>query len=103
MTAVAVAMAGDIVAVTPRRAGRWLAPGNACAVFESGKSVRPAKVAFAAERPAVAHMDPSEHLGWSLCGRDDWKTAKARLTPGHAVAEPYLELMREDNFDRCDR
>src|ERR1700746_3484292 len=49
VTSVAVAMAGTIVAVTPRRAGRRLGAGNSCAVFESGKFVGPAKVAFPAE------------------------------------------------------
>src|SRR5215470_884437 len=68
VTSVAVAMAGTIVAVTPKRAGRRLQPGNACAVFESGKFVGPAKVAFAAEivrsnetlldTPSLAHSDP---------------------------------------------
>src|SRR6516225_4728774 len=49
VTSVAVAMARTIVAVTPKRAGRRLAAGNACAVFESGKFVGPAKIAFSAE------------------------------------------------------
>jgi hypothetical protein len=39
----------------------------------------------------------------AVAGDNDWNAAKALLTPGHAVAEPYLELMREANFDGCDR
>jgi hypothetical protein len=66
---VAVAMSDTNVAITTKRAGRRLAAGNACAVFESGKICRAGKgVAFAAEivrsneslleHPALAHTDP---------------------------------------------
>src|SRR5713101_318028 len=101
VTSVAVAMAGTIVAVTPRRAGRRLAAGNACAVFESGKFVGPAKVAFAAEivssndavmeRPALAHADPYGAAWLVVLQPDDWNAAKAQLTRGRDVAAPYLE------------
>jgi glycine cleavage system H lipoate-binding protein len=84
-------MAGTIVAVTPKRAGRRLAAGNACAVFESGRFVGPAKIAFPAEivrsndaimeRPALAHSDPYG-AAWLLVLRpDDWNSAKALLGP----------------------
>jgi len=111
VTSVAVAMAGTIVAVTPKRAGRRLAAGNACAVFESGKFVGPAKVAFPAEivrsneaimeRPTLAHADPYGAAWLVVLRPDDWNAAKALLTPGRDVAEPYLELMREANFEGC--
>ena len=39
MTAVAGAMAGQIVAITPKRAGRKVVPGRSCATVESGKWV----------------------------------------------------------------
>jgi len=112
VTSVAVAMAGTIVAVTPKRAGRRLAAGNACAVFESGKFVGPAKVAFPAEivrsndaimeRPALAHSDPYGAAWLVVLRPDDWNCAKALLTPGRDVAAPYLELMRLANFAGCD-
>ena len=108
----AVAMAGTIVAVTPKRAGRRLAAGNACAVFESGKFVGPAKVAFPAEivrsndaimaRPLLAHSDPYGAAWLVVLRPDDWNSAKALLTPGRDVAAPYLELMRLANFAGCD-
>jgi glycine cleavage system H protein len=111
VTSVAVAMAGTIVAVTPKRAGRRLAAGNACAVFESGKFVGPAKVAFAGEivrsndaimeQPRLAHTDPYGAAWLVVLRPDDWRAAKALLTPGHKVAEPYLELMRLANFAGC--
>jgi len=112
VTSVAVAMAGTIVAITPKRAGRRLAPGNACAVFESGKFVGPAKVAFAAEivrsneglmeQPSLAHTDPYGSAWLVVLRPDDWNSAKAMLTPGCDVAAPYLELMREANFAGCN-
>jgi glycine cleavage system H protein len=112
VTSVAVAMAGTIVAITPKRAGRRLAAGNACAVFESGKFVGPAKVAFPAEivrsndaimeRPLLAHSDPYGAAWLVVLRPDDWNSAKALLTPGRDVAAPYLELMRLANFAGCD-
>jgi glycine cleavage system H protein len=112
VTSVAVAMAGTIVAVTPKRAGRRLAAGNACAVFESGKFVGPAKVAFPAEivrsndavmeRPALAHSDPYGGAWLVVLRPDDWNSAKALLTLGRDVAAPYLELMRLASFAGCD-
>jgi glycine cleavage system H protein len=112
VTSVAVAMAGTIVAVTPKRAGRRLAAGNACAVFESGKFVGPAKVAFPAEivrsndaimeRPALAHSDPYGAAWLVVLRPDDWNSAKALLTLGRDVAAPYLELMRLASFAGCD-
>ena len=111
VTSVAAAMAGTIVAVTPKRAGRRLAAGNACAVFESGKFVGPAKVAFPAEivrsndaimeQPALAHTDPYGAAWLVVLRPDDWRAAKALLTPGHKVGEAYLELMRLANFAGC--
>src|SRR5689334_1397530 len=49
ITAAAVAMVGHIIAATPKRAGRRLDPGEACAVIEAGKLIGAAKVALAAE------------------------------------------------------
>jgi glycine cleavage system H protein len=112
VTSVAVAMAGTIVAVTSKRGGRRLAAGNACAVFESGKFVGPAKVAFPAEivrsndaimeRPALAHSDPYGAAWLVVLRPDDWNSAKALLTSGRDVAAPYLELMRLASFAGCD-
>lgn len=45
MTAVAAALAGQLVAVTPKKAGRSVKPGKSCATIESGKWVGPAKSA----------------------------------------------------------
>ena len=49
MTAVAAAMAGQLVAFTAKKAGRSVDRGKSCATVESGKWVGPAKIAFDAE------------------------------------------------------
>jgi glycine cleavage system H protein len=47
MTSVATAMAGQVVAYTPKKAGRAVEAGKSCATIESGKWVGPAKSAAA--------------------------------------------------------
>ena len=111
MTAVAAAMAGQLVAFTPRRAGRSVQEGKSCATIESGKWVGPAKVAFDAEvveanaalaaDPKLANGDPYG-AGWMVKVRPaDWAAARAKLTPGNAAAAPYDAKMTADNFAGC--
>ena len=49
MTAVAAAMAGQLVAFTAKKAGRTVQGGKSCATVEWGKWVGPAKIAFDAD------------------------------------------------------
>ncbi len=111
MTAVAAAMAGQLVAFTPRKAGRKVEAGKSCATIESGKWVGPAKVAFDAEvvavndalvaSPRIANADPYGE-GWLVKLRPaDWGAAKGTLTPGSAVAAPYEAKMTADGFAGC--
>ena len=68
MTAVATAMAGKLVAFTPKKVGRSVKEGKSCATIESGKWVGPAKSAAAGEvvevnealvaNPSAANDDP---------------------------------------------
>ena len=68
MTAVATAMAGKLVAYTPKGVGKDVKAGKSCATVESGKWVGPAKVAAAgsvvainealAATPSIANADP---------------------------------------------
>ena len=53
MTTVATAMAGQLVAFTPKKVGRSVKAGKSCATVESGKWVGPAKSAAAGEVVAV--------------------------------------------------
>jgi glycine cleavage system H protein len=111
MTAVAAAMAGQLVAFTPKKAGRAVQAGKSCATIESGKWVGPAKLAFDAEvkeindalaaSPKLANGDPYG-AGWLIKVQPaDWAAAKGGLTPGTAVAAPYESKMAADGFAGC--
>lgn len=73
MTAVAVALAGEVPAFTPNRVGRRFDAGRSCATVESGKWVGPARACFAGEvldinetlmaRPRLANLDPYGAVG----------------------------------------
>ena len=112
MTAVAAAMAGQLVAFTAKKVGRSVQSGKSCATVESGKWVGPAKIAFDAEvvevndalvgNPKVANAEPYGE-GWMVKVKPaDWTAAKAGLTPGSAVAGPYEAKMTADNFAGCE-
>jgi glycine cleavage system H protein len=99
MTAVAAAMAGQLVAFTAKKPGRAVQAGKSCATVESGKWVGPAKIAFDAEvvevndaligTPKVANGDPlTARAGWSKCGQTTGPLQKrvsfpARRLPRH--------------------
>ncbi|MDA8048767.1 MAG: hypothetical protein M0002_01920 [Rhodospirillales bacterium] len=111
MTTVAAAMAGQLVAFTPRKPGRAVQAGKSCATIESGKWVGPAKIAFDAEvvavndamtsTPRLANSDPYGE-GWLVKLRPAaWESARQSLVPGSAVAAPYEAKMAADGFAGC--
>jgi len=111
MTSVALALAGQLVAVTPRKAGRAVQAGKSCATIESGKWVGPAKIAFEGEvaavneaviaNPKLANADPYG-AGWLLRVKPaDWTAARTALVPGTQVAAPYEAKMVADGFAGC--
>lgn len=111
MTAVATAMAGKLVAFTPKKVGRAVQAGKSCATVESGKWVGPAKSAAGGEivavnddlvaTPTLANDDPYG-AGWLVIVKpEDWAGAKATLTPGAQVAAPYEAKMAADGFAGC--
>ena len=88
MTAVAAAMAGQLVAFTAKKVGRSVDANKSCATIESGKWVGPAKIAFAAEvvetseamsaNPKLANTDPYGQ-GWIAKVRPvNWELAKLK-------------------------
>lgn len=110
MTSVATAMAGNLVAFTPKKVGRSVRPGKSCATLESGKWVGPAKSAAGGEvvevnealveEPNLANQDP--YAAWMVVLRpDDWDGVKPTLTPGAEVAAPYEIKMDKDGFAGC--
>jgi glycine cleavage system H protein len=111
MTSVAVAMAGQLVAFTPKKVGRSVKAGKSCATIESGKWVGPAKSLAAGEiveinedmveTPSLANDDPYGR-GWLVILKpEDWDSVKGSLTPGAEVAAPYEAKMAADGFDGC--
>ena len=111
MTTVATALAGQLVAFTPKKAGKAIEAGKSCATVESGKWVGPAKSAVAGEvvqineelvgKPSLANDDPYDK-GWMvLLKPTDWAGVKAALTPGSSVAAKYEAKMAADGFAGC--
>ena len=111
MTVVAAAMAGQIVAITPKRAGRKVVPGRSCATVESGKWVGPAKLLSGGEvvevndnivqSPALANSDPYQE-GWIMRVKPlEWDATKEHLIAGTEVNEPYEAKMAADEFEGC--
>jgi glycine cleavage system H protein len=110
MTAVATAMAGQLVAFTPKKVGRAVEAGKSCATVESGKWVGPAKSAAAGSvvavndelvaRPSLANDDP--YSAWLVVLKPaDWAAVKPTLTPGAEVAPKYEAKMAADGFAGC--
>lgn len=111
MTAVATAMAGKLVAYTPKGVGKDVKAGKSCATVESGKWVGPAKTAAGGTvvaindalttNPSTANADPYGE-GWLVVLRpEDWDNVKATLIPGAQVAGPYEAKMNADGFAGC--
>ena len=111
MTTVATAMAGQLVAFTPKKVGRSVDAGKSCATVESGKWVGPAKSAVAGSvaevneemvaKPSLANEDPYGK-GWLVVLKPaDWTGVKATLTPGAEVAAKYEAKMAADGFAGC--
>jgi len=110
MTTIATAMAGQLVAFTPKKVGRAVRAGRSCATVESGKWVGPAKSAAGGEiiavndalvaSPSMANQDP--YAAWMVQLKpEDWDSVKASLVPGSAVAGPYEAKMDSEGFEGC--
>ena len=111
MTAVATAMAGKLVAYTPKGVGKDVKAGKSCATVESGKWVGPAKVAAAgsvvainealAATPSIANADPYGE-GWLIILKpEDWDSVKGGLVARTQIAGPYEAKMTADGFAGC--
>jgi len=110
MTTIATAMAGQLVAFTPKKIGRSVRAGRSCATVESGKWVGPAKSAAGGEvigvnevlltNPSLANEDP--YTAWMVqLQPEDWDSVKATLIPGSEVAGPYEAKMDSEGFEGC--
>jgi len=111
MTTVATAMAGKLVAFTPKKAGRSVRAGKSCGTLESGKWVGPAKSAAGGEvvavnedlvaNPGLANDDP--YAAWLVILQpEDWDSVKGTLVIGSDVAAPYEAKMESEGFGGCE-
>jgi glycine cleavage system H protein len=112
MTTVATAMAGKLVAFTPKRVGRSVRAGKSCGTLESGKWVGPAKSAAGGEvmavnddmvaNPSTANDDPY-NAGWLVVLKpDDWGSVVGTLLTGDAITAPYEAKMDSEGFAGCE-
>jgi len=112
MTAVATAMAGKLVAYTPKRVGRSVRAGKSCGTLESGKWVGPAKSLAGGEvvavnedlkaNPSLANDDPYD-VGWlAILKPEDWDSVKGNLVLGSDVTAPYEAKMDSEGFAGCE-
>jgi glycine cleavage system H protein len=111
MTSVATAMAGKLVAFTPKGVGKEVKAGKSCATVESGKWVGPAKVAAGGEvvavneaavaTPNLVNDDPYGN-GWLIVLKPEaWDSVKPSLVAGAQVSGPYEAKMTADGFAGC--
>ncbi|MBT8092584.1 MAG: glycine cleavage system protein H [Gammaproteobacteria bacterium] len=111
MTAVATAMAGKLVAYTPKRVGRKVRAGKSCGTLESGKWVGPAKSLAGGEvvevnealvsEPSLANEDPYDK-GWLVILKpEEWDSVKGSLVSGSDVTAPYEAKMDSEGFGGC--
>ncbi len=111
MTTIATAMAGEIVAFTPKKVGRSVKEGKSCATVESGKWVGPAKSAAAGEvievnealvaKPNMANDDPYD-AGWMvILAPENWAAVKPTLILGSEAGPKYEAKMEADGFEGC--
>ena len=111
MTSVATAMAGQLVAFTPKKVGRSVKTGKSCATVESGKWVGPAKSAAAGDvvavnddlvsNPSLANADPYDKGWFIILKPESWDQVKPTLTPGTEVTEKYEAKMASEGFAGC--
>ena len=97
MTTVATAMAGKLVAYTPKRVGRSVRAGKSCGTLESGKWVGPAKSAAGGEVVAVNEDLVAKP---SLANDDPYDAGS--LVIGSDVAAPYEAKMDSEGFAGCE-
>ena len=111
MTSVATAMAGQLVAFTPKKVGRTVDAGKSCATVESGKWVGPVKAPVsgtliaineaAIDRPALVNEDPYGQ-GWlAKIQPSRWDAEKASLVSGAEIAPAFEARMNADGFGGC--
>ena len=111
MTAFAAALAGDLVAYTPKKTGKSIKKDKSAATVESGKWVGPVKAPVGgdvtatndqvADDPSLVNRDPYGD-GW-LAKLDpaDWDGDSGDLVTGQDALDAFEKKMDADGFDGC--
>jgi glycine cleavage system H protein len=111
MTAYACALAGEVVAYTPKKVGRSVDLNKSAATVESGKWVGPVKAPVSGEvvavnqavsaSPKTINADPYGN-GWLVKLKPvNWDAEAAALVTGGAVASAFEQKMTADGFAGC--
>jgi glycine cleavage system H protein len=111
MTAYACALAGEVVAYTPKKVGRTVDLNKSCATVESGKWVGPVKTPITGEvtaindavsaKPGTINKDPYGE-GWLVKLKpSNLDTEIAALVTGAAIAPAFEAKMNADGFAGC--
>ena len=111
MTSFAAALAGDLVAYTPKKAGKSIKKDKSSATVESGKWVGPVKSPVAGEvvdtndqvanDPTLVNRDPYGD-GWLVkLTPENWDGDIADLVTGQDALDTFEKKMEADGFDGC--
>lgn len=111
MTAYACALAGEVVAYTPKRVGRGVDLNKSAATVESGKWVGPVKAPVSGEvvavneavsaSPRTINADPYGS-GWLVKIKPaNWDADAASLVTGAAAMQAFEAKMAADGFQGC--
>lgn len=111
MTQYACALAGEVVAYTPKKKGKEIDQGKSVATVESGKWVGPVKAPVTGEvvatneavaaKPGTINADPYGN-GWLVKMKPtNWDGESGSLVTGGAVAGAFEAKMAADGFAGC--
>lgn len=111
MTQYACALAGEVVAYTPKKVGKEIEQNKSVATVESGKWVGPVKTPVTGEvlavndtvagKPGTINADPYGE-GWLVKMKPtSWDAESASLVTGAAVAPAFEAKMAADGFAGC--
>ena len=111
MTAYACNLAGEVVAYTPKKAGKVIDKDKSAATVESGKWVGPVKTPVTGEiiatndavaaKPGTINADPYGN-GWLVKLKPTaWDAEFGTLVTGAAITSAFEAKMNADGFAGC--
>jgi len=109
-TAIALALAGEVLVFTPKRVGLTFDKGRSFATIEGGKWAGSARAAFDGtvvannqaliRRPTTANLDPYGE-GWMIVAQPAAADWSAGLVTGAAVADAFEAWMESQEVAGC--